>query len=362
MSRRATISESARGGRTVAARVKDVDKGGHNGRRVFRFHGHPAVALTRAAARGRGVLCVLCLTFLWLTRAVAAPVVVGVVYPDIPAPYREIFTQIVAGIRAAPGLTVRRYPLQADDGPTALRRWVHAHGCRAVIALGRRGVAVAQAMGDTVPVVTGAVLITNPAADPGTLGISLAPAPSRLFARLRELAPGVRRVAVVYNPAHSAWLIERARVAARARGLKLTALAASDLGAAVHRYRRIFEDAEPGRLALWLPQDPTTVDARSVLPLVLQEAWDRDVAVFSSNPAYVARGVLFALYPDNMAMGTSLGRMASAAARREGPTAPHLRLLRDLLIAVNLRTADHLGLAFTGRQVQAFNLVFPVSR
>ncbi|GBE48125.1 ABC transporter substrate binding protein [bacterium BMS3Bbin12] len=320
-----------------------------------------------AISRGRKALVALCLALPWLIGAAAAspvvPVVIGVLYPDIPAPYREVFTQIIAGVRATPGIMVRRYPLEQDADPVALRRWVRTHGCRAVIALGRRGVAAAHDLDDPpVPVIAGAVLITDPPADPGLVGISLAPDPARLFARLRELAPAVRRVAVVYNPIHSAWLIGRAREAARAQGLQLTALGVGDLRAAVDQYRRIFEESDPGRLAVWLPQDPTTVDARLVLPLVLQAAWDRDVAVFSSNPAYVARGVLFALYPNNMAMGTSLGRMALRAARRRRPRAPRLRLLRDLSIAVNLRTADHLGLVFTGRQVQGFDLVFPVSR
>jgi putative ABC transport system substrate-binding protein len=320
----------------------------------------PAISWGRKALPA---LCLALLCLLWLTRAAAAaPVVIGVLYPDIPPPYREVFTQIVAGVRATPGVVVRRYPLKQDADPAALRRWVRVNDCRAVIALGRRGVAAARALGDAVPVIAGAVLITDPPADPGMIGISLAPAPGRLFARLRDLAPEVRRVAVVYNPAHSAWLIARARVAARAQGLQLTALAARDLRAAVHRYRRIFEESERGRLALWLPQDPTTVNACSVLPLILQEAWNRDVAVFSSNPAYVARGVLFALYPDNTAMGTRLGRMALKAVRGDRLSPPWLRLLRDLSIAVNLRTADHLGLAFTGRQVQGFDLVFPVSR
>lgn len=319
-----------------------------------------------AISWGRKTLVALCLALPWLTGAAApspvVPVVIGVLYPDIPAPYREVFTQIVAGVRATPGIVVRRYPLEQDADLAVLRRWVRANGCRAVIALGRRGVAAARALDDPVPVIAGAVLITDPPADPGLVGISLAPDPARLFARLRKLAPAVRRVAVVYNPTHSAWLIRRAREAARAQGLQLTAMGVSDLRAAVDQYRRIFEESDPGRLAVWLPQDPTTVDARSVLPLVLQAAWDRDVVAFSSNPAYVARGVLFALYPNNTAMGTSLGRMALRAARGEGPSPPRLRLLHDLLIAVNLRTADHLGLAFTGRQVQGFDLLFPVSR
>ena len=33
--------------------------------------------------------------------------------------------------------------------------------------------------------------------------------------------------------------------------------------------------------------------------------------------------------------------------------------LRDLLISVNVRTAEHLGLEITSRQKRAFDLVFP---
>ena len=97
------------------------------------------------------------------------------------------------------------------------------------------------------------------------------------------------------------------------------------------------------------------MDERAILPLTLRESWNRNIAVFSSNPSHVPRGVLFSLYPDNRAMGRTLAAMAV----EEGNGAASIEPLGDLRVAVNLRTAEHLGLDLSSRQRREFDLVFP---
>ncbi|HQU15582.1 MAG: hypothetical protein B7Z66_00860 [Chromatiales bacterium 21-64-14] len=309
------------------------------------------------AARFLG-LCLL----LGCGATAAADTTVAVLYPDIPEPYRGVFTQIINGIESVPAVTAQGYAIGAEVTPEQVIAQVRASRPQVVIALGRRGLSVAQSWGGGVPVIAGAVLISPDSAASPMDGISLVPDPDLLFSRLKELAPQILRVAVVYNPKHNAWLIRRARQAARTHGLELVGIEATDLRTAVQAYRTLFRSADASRVALWLPPDSTTVDPRAVLPLVLQDAWDKGMAVFSSNPSYVQRGVLFALYPDNVAMGRSLADMAIQARAGWPDGRPGIRFLRDLLIAVNVRTADHLGLSFTARQVRGFNLIFPASQ
>ena len=213
-------------------------------------------------------------------------------------------------------------------------------------------------MPNAVQVVVGAVL--NTPQDARFPVVTLNPEPALLFDRLRQLAPGVSRVTVVYNPERTAWLIERASSAARAHGLTLNPIPAHDRREAALKYRDLLEGiGDHPMQAVWLLQDPATLDVQTVLPLLLKEAWNKNLVVFCSNPAHVKRGVLFALYPDNVRLGRTLGSMVS-----KGKNAENLKIsgglpLKDLLIAVNVRTADHLGLKLTGRQKRAFDLVFP---
>ncbi len=284
--------------------------------------------------------------------------VVGVVYPDIREPYRGVFLNIVEGIEAELGTEVKRYALPEDYSPDTVSDWLGKERIAKVVALGSRGLRAATELPKDVAVVVGAVLNAPDAVQFPV--VTLHPEPAVLFDRLLQLAPGLSRVTVVYNPQRTGWLMERASTAAKARGLTLTLIPAQGRREAALRYRDVLDRVGEGPMeAVWLLQDPSTLDARTVLPLILKEAWNKKLVVFSSNPAYVKRGVLFALYPDNVAMGRTLGQMVS-----RGQGADSLKIsgglpLRDLLIAVNVRTADHLGLELTSRQKRAFDLVFP---
>jgi len=164
-------------------------------------------------------------------------------------------------------------------------------------------------------------------------------------------------VFVVYDPALNGWLIKLAKEAARAQGLELVAYEAQDLRSAVRFYQEIFSAADGDSDVLWLPQDSTTVEEGSVLPLVLQESWNQGIAVFSSNSTHVRRGVLFSLYPDNVALGKSLAGLAQGILTSGDYERRGMMPLRDVQSAVNLRTAKHLGLK-PSRQ-QGFDTTFP---
>src|SRR5205823_2701990 len=89
------------------------------------------------------------------------------------------------------------------------------------------------------------------------------------------------------------------------------------------------------------PQDSTTVEDSTILPMVLQEAWTRKLPVFSSNDAHVERGVLFALAADNLELGRALAR---SAMQRPVAQKPGRFPLREVRVALNSSTAGHLGL------------------
>jgi len=282
----------------------------------------------------------------------------AIVYPDIGEPYRSVFAKIIEGIEEGARLSVRTYPIGPGQDPAELAALLKRNGTRAVIALGRQGLKATAAVEGSIPVVVGGVLAIPEAENRGLTGISLTPDPALLFMRLKNLMPGARRVIVVYNPLHNDWLIKIARDAARAQGLELVAHEARDLAAAARAYEAAFAASDGKRDAVWLPQDATTVDENTILPLVLKESWNRNVPVFSSSFLHVKKGALFALYPDNLELGRTLAGSALTAmsgdARRKG-----LLPLREVQTAVNLRTASHLGLSIGYQQQRSFDFIFP---
>jgi len=290
-----------------------------------------------------------------LAAAPEASRAIAVIHPDLGEPFRTVFAKVIEGIEDRVRGRVASFPLGPAATPQDLSEELRRRDIRVVIALGRIGLKIGTALESRIGVVVGCVVSVPESEARGLTIHTLAPDPALLFARLRPLMPAARRVHVVYDPAQNGWLVRLARDAARMHGVELVAHEAPDLPAALRLYTQILGSADAKREALWLAQDSTTVEDSAVLPLVLKEAWNRSLVVFSSSVTHVKRGALFSLYPDNL----ELGRALAASAQRYLSTGKHadgVQPLREVRAAVNTRTAAHLGIEL---KVASFDLVFP---
>jgi putative ABC transport system substrate-binding protein len=290
--------------------------------------------------------------------SVASTAALAVVYPDIGEPYRGIFARIIDGIEKGAKAPVRSYPIASDQDSAELNAQLKRSGTKVVIALGRQGLRATAGLDRDIQIVVGGVLSVPESETRSLMGVSLTPDPLLLFSRLKNLLPAIRRVIVVYNPQQNDWLIRLARDAAKMYGLELVAYEVRDLASAARMYENVFASSDGKRDAVWLPQDATSVDENTILPLVLKESWDRSVPVFSSSFLHVKKGALFALYPDNVELGRTLAISALAAisgeTRRRG-----ILPLREVQVAINLRTASHIGLVLGYQQQRSFDFIFP---
>jgi putative ABC transport system substrate-binding protein len=125
----------------------------------------------------------------------------------------------------------------------------------------------------------------------------------------------------------------------------------------VRRYREILDEIRPEEDAVWLPLDDVSVNDDVILPMLLEASWNRNLVIFSSNLSHVQKGILLAIYPDNRALGQRLGEMI--AAYRRTATAPGVKPAADLQVAMNQRTAAHIGLRLSSRQQNKIALTFP---
>ncbi|WP_459868253.1 ABC transporter substrate-binding protein [Endothiovibrio diazotrophicus] len=279
----------------------------------------------------------------------------AVLYPDSAGPYREIFDTIIKGAEEEAGGHAERIPITDESDPQELSGTLTAKGINGVIALGPEGYHIAQAgtLPPGIATVSGAFFIP-PNSVPG---VSLAVDPEPLFRELKRLAPEVRRVHVVYDPKYNDWLIALARQAANRFGLRFDAYPVESLRDAVSRYRALIDQPLDEQDAVWLPVDATTVYDKVVLPLVLQAAWNQRFTVFSSKPSHAQKGALFSLFPDHDALGKRLAQMVKRLRRTNGGVT--MEPLSDVKLAVNIRTANHLGLHFSNSLRHEFALVFP---
>ncbi len=299
-----------------------------------------------------------CCSFTVLAKSVH----LGVVYPEIREPYRSVFESIISGInqqaKESNANEVQRLTLYKSTDKLILDNWINDNKIDSVIALGRRSHNLTISLMPKISVTTGAILMSKDLNKHNT-GIVLNPNPELVFKQLRKLAPNVKRISVIYNPDKNAWLIEQATQVADKLNIQLDSYAVSNLHQSAQQYRDVLKLQSGTQNAVWLLNDNTVFDRNAIFPLVLQEAWNRQFLVFSNNPAHVKRGVLFAMFPNNVQMGKSLFKLVHENNSKSIKNNT-MHALSDLLIAFNMRTAEHLRLNVTRQQRNKFNLVFPV--
>ncbi len=277
---------------------------------------------------------------------------VGVYYPEIDGPYGSVFAQILQGIREVLGADAVVSPRPSTAETPA---GTFCNACKTSIALGQRGLEEALRRHPPQRIVAGAIRSLPASAQREITGVSLMPDPGAMFARLKALYPKVRRVSLVYQPTQSGWWVALARAAGEQQQLVLRALAADTLRDAAQHYETLYRSRQPGDV-IWLLPDHLASHEQTMLPHLLERAWDLNLPIVSTNPAHVRSGALLALYPDNRALGAHLARLALDL---EQGTVPHIGLtpLADVRVAYNVRTANHLDL----RAPSTFgvDLVFP---
>ncbi len=310
------------------------------------------------ARRSLGMLCAAVLAVA-LPAAVApaaesATPRVAVVYPQVRDPYRAVFRAIVDGINAETTQGAEVFEIAPEETVEAVTARLAERQLDAVVLLGKRGLDLSNHIESPERRVVGAVFAKPGDIAAGVSATSLAPAPRMLFTKLRELAPAVKRIYVIYGADENDWLIELARGDAAKLGYELVPLRKESIREGASAYRELLKQVQSPQDAIWLLQASPFLDENSVLQMVLRAAWDRNLVVFSSNPSHVPKGALFALFPDNNAMGRHLAQQLL------GPASPSARLLplEQLDTAINIRTADHLGLGLSAGDAR-FDMVFP---
>ncbi|MBU1236170.1 MAG: hypothetical protein KJ634_06765 [Gammaproteobacteria bacterium] len=298
------------------------------------------------------ISAVLALSLVSLACAARAETRISVLYPESSAAVLGLYQTIVGGMALAGDVRLQSRSVSERDTPDDIKAWADANHSQATIALGNLSPAVTDSLAAAMPVIHGASALN----DNDQPGVSLASSPAQMFSRLRLVRPEVERVFVVYKPQSTGWLIGAARSAARQHGLELVASASEDVQQASAAFARILQQTRPGKDAIWLTLDPV-VPLNQLLPILLRESWNRHLVLFSNNPMDVARGALFALYPDYAAMGRQLAERAKRQVARPSLNGPEAS--EGLKSAFNTRTASHLGVVLNDTQLQAFDRVFP---
>jgi len=284
--------------------------------------------------------------------------VVAVFYPKVKGSYKTVYEEILKGIQTAQSsvenIEVVEFILAKEFVVSDIVKQLRKKGIKQVIVLGSLGYKLAKALPkDEFQAISGGLPIR-----PGQMcGVSYISDPAKLFEYLQLVNPGVKRIHVAYSE-RNRWLIKLAEAAAANKGLKLIATKAANTKEAVDYYKSLFKSGLDKIDAIWLLVDKVCSHDKYILPMVLESSWEKEIAVFSSKPSHAKRGTLFSIYPDNQGLGKMLVELVQEVIIKPKKS-NNVVMLDELLLAVNVRTASHLGIKYTAEQQALFKLTFP---
>ena len=296
-----------------------------------------------------------------LSVAAYAEPKVGIIVPELRAPFKVIFDTVGKGVDDGLNRRTSKLILKKGYDPQSINHWIQKEKINAVITLGGVGQKASVYVPKNIPIVLGA-LLSSPSPTNKFPGIALTPNPKSLFKLLKRLDSKRKKIVVVYNPAKNQWLVDLAKRQAAANGVRLVAYEATDLKQAAIIYDKIFDGSDLDITAIWLLQDRKVVDSKVVLPFILEKAWQKKIVVFSSALSHVKKGVLFSMYPDNKSHGKQLAKlMLKVSTNSTLSLSNSLYPTEGLQDAINSRTAEHLGLSVSRSELREFDVVFPLS-
>ena len=298
-------------------------------------------------ARRRRSLLQPIATMLILTLSLSATLAqpVAVVTTNRSGPYGQAMQALLETLRrGAPQNDVRSFDLEAGgENVGAVLTQVHQANPALIVTVGSPATATVLAGSWSSPIVFSMVLYPAQSGYvPGrnVTGVSLDVPLDVQFQTLRRLLPGAHRVGVLYHRTETGSVVAAARTAAARHGFMLET-------------KDIDQPSEvPGALpeflasidAVWTVADSHVLSPQSTTALILQalRMW---VPVFGLSSPHVELGALAALSCDYADVGSQSGELALRVLKGESAASIMPESPRKISLALNLRSAQHLGLA-----------------
>jgi len=274
-----------------------------------------------------------------------------VVYPKVREPFAALYRDYLVGISETVPGKITEYAINGES-QASLAKAVDLSPPDVFMAIGNKSVKIADQVRGGKPLV--AVVANRQYESVLSGGILLKPSADVYMANLLDIYDKIHKIYVVYSPEYDQDLVNDAKTIAERRGIVFTAVKATDIREAAAGYQKFLQEAK-AYSAIWLLPDNGFLDS-SLLSTILDVAWEKKLIVFSSNPLFVKHGALFAVYPDNRGVGVTLGEIALSV--ENGEKLP-LQPLRDVRLAVNERTINHLGIDLSPEVRRRIELMLP---
>ena len=121
-----------------------------------------------------------------LSLTVCAEPKVGVIVPELRAPFKVIYDTVTEGVDDGLNKRSSKLILSKNYNPQEITRWIQKENINAVVTLGGLGRKASAYVPQNIPIVLGA-LLSSPGPTNKYPGVALTPDPKSLFGLLRQL-------------------------------------------------------------------------------------------------------------------------------------------------------------------------------
>jgi putative ABC transport system substrate-binding protein len=178
------------------------------------------------------------------------------------------------------------------------------------------------------------------------------PAETQL-SRLRSVMPGRTRIGVLYDEDQSGSFVREALHAAKRQGLDLVAVA-------LHKQEEIpvaLRSLLPKIDVLWLIQDQLVV-SEPTIPFFVESTLGAKIPLFTFSSTLVQQGAVGALVVDPWTVGQQTARITLSRLKEPGILRGHMDPPDHPQLALNLNSAEYLGLTVNAELIRLAGHVF----
>ena len=159
------------------------------------------------------------------------------------------------------------------------------------------------------------------------------------FSSLLDVVPRARKIGVVYNPDESQFIVDAARSAANSMNLGLVTYPVRSEA----EVPEALTELRPRIDALWLVSDRMVLTTQS-LQYVFLFTFQTNLPLMGLSEHFVKMGALCAVGPDYRDIGMQSGEFAAQILGGRHPEELPVAAPRKVLLSLNLRTAEIIGL------------------
>ena len=301
-------------------------------------------------------LAMISLGLLGLVTEVKAKTVAVLTSADISS-YNQAIQAFGQNLPEGSNLVLKKYNLEGDlaKGHAIVQQILHS-GVDLVLAVGLKAALVAKLDIHRVPVIF--CMVLNPMKfdlrASNLTGIALEIPFQEQILPLRTIVPTLTRIGVLYNPNKTGRLLRSARGEAERLGLNLVAHPVTSNKEVPSALREIVPQIQ----ALWLLPDSTVLTEDS-FDFLLKVTLEHNVPVVGFSSGLVQKGALVSTYIRYDDVGKQAAELAEDLLNEDrSRTLNGMISPKPLRLAINLKTANFLGLSVSPHALNRFDKRF----